>query len=80
MLLKGIHKHFNDCLDEQMLMNFVAHCDKNLHLSYSTIKLYLSGIRFFLLKNERTQSYRKHFRSTFTMFTNNFKWCQEKKC
>lgn len=53
MSLRGIHKHSNDCvppISEQMLMYFVAHCDENLHLSYSTIKLYLSGIRFFYLK------------------------------
>lgn len=53
MLLRGIQKHSNDCLppiSEQMLIYYVAHCDENLHLSYSTIKLYLSGIRFFYLK------------------------------
>lgn len=67
MLLRGIHKHSNDCvssISEQMLMYFVAHCDKNLHLSYSTIKLYLSGTHLFLFEDEMIQSFRKQVRST----------------
>lgn len=62
-----------------MLMYFVAHCDKNLHLSYSTIKLYLSGKQFFLLEDEMIQSFRKQVMSTFTMFVNNIKWCKKTK-
>jgi hypothetical protein len=37
-------------ITEEVLLLFVAHCVKNLHLSYHTIKLYLAGIRFSYLQ------------------------------
>jgi hypothetical protein len=37
-------------VSEQLLIYFVAHCDQYLHLAYTTIKLYLSGIRYFYLR------------------------------
>ncbi len=33
------------CCNEELLELFVCHCVKNLKLSYSTIKLYLAGVR-----------------------------------
>ncbi|XP_063402881.1 uncharacterized protein LOC134686948 [Mytilus trossulus] len=33
-------------VNEQLLLLFVAYCTSRLHISYSTIKLYLCGIRF----------------------------------
>ena len=33
-------------VNEEYLINFVAHCNSRLKISYSTIKLYLCGIRF----------------------------------
>ena len=37
-------------VNEDLLLLFVAHCYDNLHLRYSTIQLYLSGIRHFYLR------------------------------
>ena len=34
-------------VSEDLLIMFVAHCYSVLHLRYSTIQLYLSGIRYF---------------------------------
>lgn len=33
-------------VNEQLLLLFVAYCTSRLHISYSTIKLYMCGIRF----------------------------------
>ena len=33
-------------VNENLLMQYVAYCFNNLHLSHSTIKLYLTGIKF----------------------------------
>ncbi|XP_062596523.1 uncharacterized protein LOC134257963 [Saccostrea cucullata] len=51
-LLRGFHVQTDNSLppiSEQTLVYFVAYCDDHLHLSYSTIKLYLTGIRFFFI-------------------------------
>jgi hypothetical protein len=45
-----VDKHDLPPISEQLLIYFVAHCDENLHLAYTTIKLYLSGIRYFYLR------------------------------
>ena len=37
-------------VSEDLLIMFVAHCYSVLHLRYSTIQLYLSGIRYFYLR------------------------------
>ena len=37
-------------VNEDLLLLFVAHCYRNLHLRYNTIQLYLSGIRYFYLR------------------------------
>jgi hypothetical protein len=37
-------------VDEEVLILFVAHCMRFLHLSYHTIKLYLAGVRFCYLQ------------------------------
>ncbi|VDI03028.1 Hypothetical predicted protein [Mytilus galloprovincialis] len=36
-------------VSENLLMRFIAYCESNKHLRYSTIKSYLCGIRFFYL-------------------------------
>lgn len=38
-------------LSEDLLLYFIAHCHANLHLCFSTIKLYLSSIRFAYLQS-----------------------------
>ena len=37
-------------VSEEMLIYFVTHCYTSLHLKWSTIKLYLAGIRFHYLR------------------------------
>ncbi|XP_062592590.1 uncharacterized protein LOC134254037 [Saccostrea cucullata] len=51
-LLRGLHGSVSDLppISEQLLIYFVAFCDEHLRLAYSTIKLYLSGIRYFYLR------------------------------
>ncbi|XP_062587031.1 uncharacterized protein LOC134248642 [Saccostrea cucullata] len=51
-LLRGLHGSVSDLppMSEQLLIYFVAFCDDHLRLAYSTIKLYLSGIRYFYLR------------------------------
>ncbi|XP_060070770.1 uncharacterized protein LOC132557283 [Ylistrum balloti] len=39
-------------VDEDVLIRFVTHCQKSLHLKFDTIKLYLAGIRFHYIKNK----------------------------
>lgn len=49
MLLTGVVAYIlTGCVpvNEQLLLLFVAYCTSRLHISYSTIKLYLCGIRF----------------------------------
>ena len=48
MLLNGVHVHANDLppISEDILIYFVAYCFNTLKLKYSTIKLYLCGIRY----------------------------------
>ena len=49
LVLNGYHLDVNSnphVISEEMLIDFTAHCFKNLQLQYSTIKLYLAGIRF----------------------------------
>lgn len=38
-------------ISEELLIYFVGHCFRNLKLQYTTIKLYLCGIRYFCLKD-----------------------------
>ena len=38
-------------INEELLIYFVTHCTVNLHLAYSTIKLYLAGIRNHYIQN-----------------------------
>ena len=40
-------------ISERLLIYFVAFCDQHLKLAYTTIKLYLRGIRYFYLKKNR---------------------------
>ncbi|XP_061172148.1 uncharacterized protein LOC133181619 [Saccostrea echinata] len=51
-LLRGLHDNVSDLppISEQLLIYFVAFCDEHLKLAYSTIKSYLSGIRYFYLR------------------------------
>jgi hypothetical protein len=45
-------------VSEQLLISFVSHCFKNLKLAYSTIKLYLAGIKFkYLVAGEPSPFY-----------------------
>jgi hypothetical protein len=37
-------------VDENLIIRFTAHCHQQLHLTHSTIKLYLAGIRFCYLE------------------------------
>lgn len=42
-------------ISEDILINFATHCHTVLHVKHSTIKLYLSGIRFHYLVHSTTQ-------------------------
>lgn len=49
LLLTGVVAYIlTGCVpvNEQLLLLFVAYCTSRLHISYSTIKLYMCGIRF----------------------------------
>lgn len=41
-------------VSEQLLIQFAAHCHQQLKLHYSTIKLYLCGVRYFFLSSTTT--------------------------
>lgn len=51
-LLRGVSNNASDLppISERLLIYFVAFCDEHLKLAYTTIKLYLSGIRYFYLR------------------------------
>lgn len=54
LLLTGTIAYVTDeniPVSEDLLMYFVAHCSSRLVISYSTIKLYLCGIKFKCLEN-----------------------------
>ncbi|XP_021362453.1 uncharacterized protein LOC110456199 [Mizuhopecten yessoensis] len=54
VLMQGLGFPVN-CLppiNEDVLINFVTHCQKALHLKFDTIKLYLAGIRFHYIKRK----------------------------
>lgn len=54
VLMSGFHFPSNSLppISEDLLINFVTHCQKALHLKFETIKLYLAGIRFHYIKNK----------------------------
>ncbi|MCG8033306.1 MAG: hypothetical protein JAZ03_14155, partial [Candidatus Thiodiazotropha taylori] len=57
LLLSGIIFSSNELpvLSEDLLLSFVTYCVNHLHLQYSTIKLYLCGIRYnYLVKTRDT--------------------------
>lgn len=52
LLLQGFVWKDNELppVSEILLMRFVAYCDEHKNLKYSTVKLYLCGIRFYYLR------------------------------
>lgn len=64
---------------EDVLIYFVAHCFKNLKLQYSTIKLYLSGIRYQCIQNniDSPFQYSSNSMEKISMFLNSVKRLQK---
>ena len=53
LILNGVNSDNNNgvpYIDENQLLYFVAYCQKTLNLKYQTIKLYLAGIRHFIIR------------------------------
>ena len=53
LILNGVNSDNNNSvpyIDENQLLYFVAYCQKTLNLKYQTIKLYLAGIRHFIIR------------------------------
>ncbi|XP_069109055.1 uncharacterized protein [Argopecten irradians] len=48
----GFPKNFLPQINEDLLILFVTHCQRTLHLKYETIKLYLAGVRFHYIKQK----------------------------
>ena len=53
LLMTNLAHHMDPLprVSEDVLCLYIAHCYKNLHLRYTTIKLYLCGIRFAYLRS-----------------------------
>ena len=53
LLMNNLAQHMDPLprVSEDVLCLYIAHCYKNLHLHYTTIKLYLCGIRFAYLQS-----------------------------
>ena len=53
LILNGVYGDSNNSvpyIDENQLLYFVTYCQKTLNLKYQTIKLYLAGIRHFIIR------------------------------
>ena len=61
MLLNNVHLHagYLPPILEEILIYFVAYCFRHLNLQYSTIKLYLCGIRYKYLQNNVQSPFEK---------------------
>jgi hypothetical protein len=61
MLLNNVHLHagYLPPILEEILIYFVAYCFRHLNLHYSTIKLYLCGIRYKYLQNNVQSPFEK---------------------
>lgn len=49
-------------LNEDLLIKFVSYCHHSLNLTFSTINLYLAGIRFHYLKMAHDSPFKEHDR------------------
>lgn len=61
MLLNNVHLHADSLppISEEILIYFVAYCFRHLNLQYSTIKLYLCGIRYKYLQSNVQSPFEK---------------------
>jgi hypothetical protein len=61
MLLNNVHLHvgYLPPISEEILIYFVAYCFRHLNLQYSTIKLYLCGIRYKYLQSNVQSPFEK---------------------
>ena len=53
LILNGVNSDNNNSvpyIDENKLVYFFSYCQKTLNLKYQTIKLYLAGIRHFIIR------------------------------
>ena len=54
-------------ISEDLIIKFVTHCSQNLNLKWSTIKLYVTGLRFHYIKASINSPFTNMDRSRYIM-------------